>query len=106
MNKLAFLAGYMEKISGVDKAPVLLIHGWNRDSRVFNKLIPENAPDYTHVFEGDDDMPAHLKSALTGVSLNIPIQNHQLALGIWQGIYLCEFRNNGGRRNIICTILN
>ena len=73
---------------------------------IFNKLIPENDPDYTHIFEGDDDMPAHLKSALTGVSLNIPIQNHQLALGIWQGIYLCEFRNNGGRRNIICTILN
>jgi len=73
---------------------------------LFNKLIPENDPDYTHIFEGDDDMPAHLKSAFTGVSLNIPIQNHRLALGIWQGIYLCEFRNNGGRRNIICTIIN
>ena len=72
----------------------------------FNKLVPENDPDYSHIFEGEDDMPAHLKSALTGVSLNIPIQNHRLALGIWQGIYLCEFRNHGGRRNIICTIIN
>ena len=71
---------------------------------VFNKLIPENDPDYTHIFEGDDDMPAHIKTALTTVSLNIPIQNHGLAMGIWQGIYLCEFRNMGGSRSIICTI--
>lgn len=71
---------------------------------VFNKLVPENDLDYTHIFEGADDMPAHVKSSLTSVSLNIPIQNHRLALGVWQGIYFCEFRNNGGIRKIICTI--
>ncbi|MCK5857256.1 MAG: secondary thiamine-phosphate synthase enzyme YjbQ [Bacteroidales bacterium] len=71
---------------------------------VFNKLVPENDPDYTHVFEGDDDLPAHIKSSLSSVSINIPIQNHRLALGIWQGIYLGEFRNNGGKRSILCTI--
>jgi len=71
---------------------------------VFNKLIPEGESDYTHIFEGLDDMPAHIKSSLTSVSLNIPIQNHRLALGTWQGIYLCEFRNYGGNREIICSI--
>ena len=71
---------------------------------IFNKLIPENDPDYKHTAEGDDDMPAHIKSSLTGVSLTIPIVNHQLGLGIWQGIYLCEFRNYGGARSIIATI--
>ncbi len=72
---------------------------------IFNKLIPENDADYTHIFEGPDDMPAHIKSTLTGVSLNIPIRNGQLALGTWQGIYLCEFRNYGGSRKILCTII-
>ena len=71
---------------------------------ILNKLIPENDSDYTHIFEGDDDMPAHIKSSLTSVSLNIPIQNHRLALGTWQGIYFCEFRNHGGIRRILCTI--
>ena len=71
---------------------------------ILNKLIPENDSDYTHIFEGDDDMPAHIKSSLTSVSLNIPIQNHRLALGTWQGIYFCEFRNHGGNRRILCTI--
>ena len=71
---------------------------------IFNKLVPENDSDYTHVFEGDDDMPAHIKSSLMSVSLNIPIQNHRLALGTWQGIYFCEFRNHGGNRKILCTI--
>lgn len=71
---------------------------------VFNKLIPENDPDYFHVMEGEDDLPAHIKSSLVGVSLNIPIANHRLALGIWQGIYLCEFRNHGGSRKILATI--
>jgi len=73
---------------------------------IFNKLIPENDPDYTHIFEGADDMPAHIKSALTGVSLSIPIRNGKLALGTWQGIYLCEFRNYGGRRKLLCSILS
>lgn len=71
---------------------------------IFNKLIPENDPDYSHVIEGQDDMPAHMKSSLTGVSITIPVLNYRLALGIWQGIYLCEFRNDGGPRRIIATI--
>ena len=71
---------------------------------IFNKLIPENDPDYRHITEGSDDMPAHIKSSLTGVSIIIPIQNHHLALGMWQGIYLCEFRNYGGRRLLLASI--
>lgn len=70
----------------------------------FNNIVPENEPYYTHVFEGEDDMPAHLKSSLVGVSLTIPITNGRLNLGIWQGVYLCEFRNNGGNRKLVVTI--
>lgn len=69
-----------------------------------NKMVPEKFPGYTHVFEGDDDMPAHIKSSLFGVELTIPIRNGRLAMGNWQGIYLCEFRNHGGGRNLTCTI--
>ena len=69
-----------------------------------NKLIPENHPVYTHILEGSDDMPAHIKSSLFGVSVTIPITNHQLNLGTWQGIYLCEFRNHAGGRKIVATI--
>jgi len=70
---------------------------------VFNKMIPENDPNYIHTMEGPDDMPAHIKSSLTGVSLTIPIVDYRLGLGIWQGIYLCEFRNYGGSRSILIT---
>ena len=71
-----------------------------------NKLVPENDPGLVHIFEGSDDMPAHLKSSLIGASLTIPITNHELNLGTWQGIYLCEFRNTGGRRRLVITILS
>ena len=70
----------------------------------FNQLAPEDADHYVHTVEGSDDMPAHIKSALVGSSVSIPITNHRLNLGIWQGIYLCEFRNRGGRRNFILTV--
>jgi secondary thiamine-phosphate synthase enzyme len=70
----------------------------------FQKLIPENHPIYSHVLEGSDDMPAHIKSSIFGASLTIPVTNHRLNLGTWQGIYLCEFRNRGGIRKIIATI--
>ncbi len=70
-----------------------------------NKLIPENHPVYTHVFEGADDMPAHIKSALFGSSISIAITNHNLNLGTWQGIYLGEFRDYGGSRRIVATII-
>ena len=69
-----------------------------------NKLIPENDPAYTHIFEGADDMPAHLKSSLIGQTLMIPVTNGHLNLGTWQGIYLCEFRNHGGPRKLVVTI--
>ena len=69
-----------------------------------NKLIPENQPYYKHTFEGPDDIPAHIKSSIFGSSLCIPIKNGKLALGIWQGIYLCEHRNHGGERSIIVTV--
>ena len=72
--------------------------------RFIDKLVPENDSIYTHTLEGSDDMPAHLKSALFGQSLTLPITNHRLNLGIWQGIYFCEFRNNGGARSLILTI--
>jgi secondary thiamine-phosphate synthase enzyme len=78
-----------------------------RDFESFiNKLIPENHPLYTHILEGSDDMPAHIKSSIFGASLSIPITNHRLNLGTWQGIYLCEFRNRGGSRKIVATILS
>jgi len=71
----------------------------------FNKMVPENMPYYKHTFEGSDDMPAHIKSSLVGSSVEIPITNRELNLGTWQGIYLCEFRNNGGSRKIVLTVL-
>lgn len=69
----------------------------------FNKAVPENDPDYEHDYEGSDDMPAHLKAALLGASVTIPVRNGRLALGTWQGIYLCEHRNHGGPRKIMVT---
>ena len=69
----------------------------------FNKAVPENDPDYRHDDEGSDDMPAHLKAAMLGSSVTIPIRNGRLGLGTWQGIYLCEHRNYGGSRSLIIT---
>ena len=70
----------------------------------FNKYIPENAAYYDHTLEGSDDMPAHIKSITIGNSVSIPITNGRLNLGTWQGIYLGEHRNNGGKRTIVATI--
>ncbi|MCI5505271.1 MAG: secondary thiamine-phosphate synthase enzyme YjbQ [Prevotella sp.] len=72
--------------------------------KIMNHIVKENEPYYDHVFEGADDMPAHAKSSLFGVSLTIPITNGRLNLGTWQGIYLCEFRDYGGARSIVATI--
>lgn len=74
-------------------------------AKIYDKLVKENEPYYNHVLEGADDMPAHAKSILTGIDLTIPITNHRLNLGTWQGIYLCEFRDYGGRRQITATII-
>ena len=75
-------------------------------SRVFDKLIPENEPFYVHTLEGDDDMPAHAKSSIVGVSLSIPVTKGKLNMGVWQGIYLCEFRLHGKSRKVVATIIS
>lgn len=72
--------------------------------RYFNKTVKENEPWYEHNSEGSDDMPAHIKSTIIGTSVTIPITNGQLNLGTWQGIYLCEHRNQGGNRKLVVTI--
>lgn len=71
-----------------------------------NHIVPEGARYYTHTLEGDDDMPAHIKSSLLGASVTIPVRGGRLALGTWQGIYLCEFRDCGGERRIVATLLS
>ena len=72
---------------------------------IFDRLVREREPYYQHTCEGDDDMPAHAKSTLVGASLTIPISHGRLNMGIWQGIYLCEFRNRGGGRRIVATVV-
>lgn len=71
----------------------------------FNKAVPENDPDYEHDVEGPDDMPGHLKASLLGSSVIVPVRNGELALGQWQGIYLCEHRNHGGQRSLVITVI-
>ncbi len=70
----------------------------------FNKYVPENASYYQHTYEGSDDMPAHIKYSLLGAYIQVPVSDGALNMGIWQGIYLCEHRNFGGRRNIVLTL--
>ena len=70
----------------------------------FNKMVPESANYFKHTIEGPDDMTSHIKSSLLGSSISFPIKNGTPLLGIWQGIFLCEHRNNGGSRNIIITV--
>lgn len=69
-----------------------------------NKMVPENAPYYVHNYEGSDDMPAHIKASLMGASVQIPITQGRLNLGIWQGIYLCEHRNHASGRKLVITV--
>ena len=73
---------------------------------IMNDMVPEDNPHYLHTMEGSDDMPSHAKSIISGVSLNIPITSGRLNLGTWQGIYLCEYRNHGGPRKIVATIID
>lgn len=70
----------------------------------FDRAVPEGAPYWTHTLEGDDDMPAHVKAALLGPSLTLPVGGGRLALGTWQGIYLCEHRDHGGQRSVVATL--
>mgnify|MGYP006282327197 FL=1 len=72
--------------------------------RAMKEIVPENRSLYTHTLEGSDDMPAHIKSSLYGQSLSIPITNSNLNVGTWQGIYLCEFRNQKHRRRLVLTL--
>jgi secondary thiamine-phosphate synthase enzyme len=69
----------------------------------FDRAVPDGAPYFSHTLEGPDDMPAHIKSSLTGSALTIPISDGRLALGTWQGIYLCEHRDGGGSRRLLVT---
>lgn len=71
-----------------------------------NRLVPDGHPVYVHTDEGSDDMPGHLKSSVIGAEITIPVTNCRLNLGIWQGIYFCEFRNNGGPRRLVLTIFS
>ena len=70
----------------------------------FDQAVPEAAPYWTHTLEGDDDMPAHVKAALMGPSLTLPLRGGRPALGTWQGIYLCEHRDRGGARSLLATL--
>ena len=70
----------------------------------FNEAVPENAPYWTHTIEGPDDMPAHIKASLLGPSLSLPVRDGRLALGTWQGVYMCEHRNRGGARSVMVTL--
>jgi len=70
----------------------------------FDEAVPEHAPYWTHTLEGPDDMPAHLKASLLGASLTLPVADGRLALGTWQGIYLCEHRDRGGARRLLATL--
>ncbi|NLV52758.1 MAG: YjbQ family protein [Bacteroidales bacterium] len=74
-------------------------------AQIMNRLVKENEPYYQHTLEGSDDMPAHAKCSLFGTDLTLPISNGRLNLGTWQGIYLCEFRDYGGSRRIVATIM-
>lgn len=73
-------------------------------ARYFDRLVPDNAPYFEHTAEGPDDMPAHIKTVLLGSSLTLPIRHGALALGAWQGIYLCEHRDHGGARRLLVTL--
>ncbi|WP_341938428.1 secondary thiamine-phosphate synthase enzyme YjbQ [Marinimicrobium sp. C2-29] len=72
--------------------------------RHFNEFVPERAPYYEHDYEGDDDMPAHIKCSILGASVTVPITDGQLNLGTWQGLYLCEHRNRAGSRSLVATV--
>jgi secondary thiamine-phosphate synthase enzyme len=75
-------------------------------NRAFDELAPENRSYYQHTAEGPDDMPSHIKAVLTGSSITIPITDHSLRLGTWQGIYLCEFREEASPRRLVMTVLS
>jgi len=103
-------AGYLKVFIQHTSAGLTINENADPDVRVdfesiFNDLVPENLPYLVHTIEGPDDMPAHIKSTLVGSTVEIPIIEGRLALGTWQGIYLCEFRNSGGARKLVVSIV-
>jgi secondary thiamine-phosphate synthase enzyme len=101
-------AGFIHIFIKHTSAALTINENADRDVRIdfetmINRLVPENQPNLSHTLEGVDDMPAHIKASLFGSSIMIPISNGRLNLGIWQGIYLCEFRNRGGSRSLVVT---
>jgi secondary thiamine-phosphate synthase enzyme len=102
-------AGMMHVFIKHTSAALMINENYDPSVRVdlenaFNRIVPENEPYYTHILEGSDDMPAHIKAAMIGSSVSIPVTDGRLNLGTWQGIYLCEFRNKGGRRKLVITL--
>lgn len=73
--------------------------------KFFSRLVPDNTSYFEHTMEGPDDMPAHIKNALVGNTVSVPVTDGAMNLGTWQGVYLCEFRNNGGSRKLVLTLL-
>ena len=80
------------------------LNGSSEIYKKISKFVPENEPYYKHNYEGSDDMPAHIKASLMGASVQVPVSNGKLNMGIWQGIYLCEHRNYASGRNIVLTL--
>jgi secondary thiamine-phosphate synthase enzyme len=103
-----FQVGWLQVFIQHTSASLTLNENADPDVRVdmetaANQLCPENSP-FIHTCEGPDDMPAHVKASLFGASLTVPVTEGRLALGTWQGIYLCEHRNHGGRRRLVLTL--
>ncbi|OLV18286.1 secondary thiamine-phosphate synthase enzyme YjbQ [Deinococcus marmoris] len=73
--------------------------------RYFNHAVPDGWADFEHTLEGDDDMAAHIKASVLGAGLSLPVRDGRLALGTWQGVYLCEHRNSGGARRLVLTLM-
>ena len=110
VNRSGFIAGICQVF--IKHSSASLTINENADPTVrqdfesfFNHTVSEETPYFIHTYEGPDDMPAHIKASILGASVSIPIINGRLALGTWQGIYLCEHRNNGGSRKLVVTIL-
>ena len=105
----AFCAGLVNLFLQHTSASLAINENADPDVRLdtedwLHKIAPADQPEYRHTLEGSDDLPAHFKSMMLGVSLTVPLINGRLGLGMWQGVYLCEHRNDGGQRRLIITV--
>jgi len=105
----AFCAGLVHLFLQHTSASLAINENADPDVRLdtedwLHKIAPADQPEYRHTLEGSDDLPAHFKSMMLGVSLTVPLINGRLGLGMWQGVYLCEHRNDGGQRRLIITV--